>query len=93
MTESIIQPGEAQCFLCGRRISLEHHHVLGGTANRRLSDKYGLWVWLCHGCHTGTEGAQYDADKGRSLKQLAQKAFENKYSHEKWMAIFRKNYL
>jgi hypothetical protein len=37
----------------------------------------------------------HDRDKelDRQLPQDAQRAFEKKYSHEEWMAIFRKNYL
>ena len=92
MTKSIMQDDE-RCYLCGRRRALEHHHILGGTANRKISDKYGLWVWLCHSCHTGTEGAQYDIEKNIELKQDAQRAFEKHYSHEEWMQLFRKNYL
>ena len=57
MSKSIMQT-EHECYLCGRRFGLERHHVLAGTANRRLSEKYGLWVYLCHNCHTGNGGAQ-----------------------------------
>lgn len=92
MTESIIQTGPKQCYLCGRQTGLERHHVMAGS-NRKLSEKYGLTVWLCHNCHTGTKGAQYDRTKGDFLKQDAQRAFEKEYSHEEWMDIFRKNYL
>ena len=84
---------DKSCYICGRKTSLERHHVLGGTANRKLSEHYGLWVWLCHECHTGTEGAQYDKHKNLALKAQAQLAFEAVYSHEKWMEVFRKNYL
>ena len=91
--KSIIQKGEPRCFLCGRTVDLENHHVMAGTANRKLSEKYGLTVYLCHNCHTGTDGAQYDRKKADSLKRLAQIAFEAKYSHEMWMEEFRKNYL
>lgn len=74
-------------------MNLERHHVLGGVANRPLSEKFGLWVWLCHEHHTGNAGAQYDREKGDALKQLAQIAFEGKHSHDEWMQVFRKNYL
>ena len=93
MTESIVQTGEKQCYLCGRQINLERHHLMPGIANRKLSEKYGLWVWLCHNCHTGTDGAQYNNDKGISLKKDGQEAFEKKYSHEDWMHVFGRNYL
>lgn len=66
---------------------------MAGMANRKLSEKYGLWVWLCQSCHTGTHGAQYDREKNRGLKRLAQIAFEARHSHDEWMQLFRKNYL
>ena len=81
------------CYLCGKQCSLERHHVLGGIANRKLSEKYGLWVWLCHECHTGNGGAQYDPVKNRRLKAEAQAAFEIEFGHQAWMQTFRKNYI
>ena len=87
-----MQKGE-RCFLCGRMTDLERHHVLGGVANRKLSEKYGLWVWLCHDCHTGDHGAQYVKGTNQSLKRLAQIAFEARHGHELWMETFRKNYI
>lgn len=91
-SKSIVQKGE-RCFFCGRITGLERHHILGGVANRPLSEKYGLWVWLCHDCHTGTDGAQYAKEKNLQLKRLAQIAFEGKHSHDEWMDIFKKNYI
>ena len=88
-----MQKGDPRCFICGRITELERHHVLGGVANRPLSEKYGLWVWLCREHHTGKAGAQYDRKTGDSLKRLAQIAFEARYSHDEWMNVFRKNYL
>jgi hypothetical protein len=83
---------QPQCFLCGRETGLEIHHIMPGP-NRRLSDRYGLWCHLCHDCHTGTRGAQYDREIGDRLKREAQMAFEELYSHDEWMRIFKKNYL
>lgn len=66
---------------------------MAGTANRRLSERYKIWVWLCHDCHTGTEGAQYNKERNYELKRQAQIAFEEVYSHEEWMRAFGKNYI
>lgn len=92
-SKSIIQQGDPRCFFCGRQIGLEQHHVMAGTANRKLSEKYGLWVWLCQEHHTGKDGAQYNREKNQGLKRLAQIAFEARHSHDEWMETFRKNYL
>lgn len=92
MSRNILQ-NEKECYLCPRRYSLERHHVISGVANRKLSEKYGLWVWLCHDHHTGNRGAQYEKDLNMLLKREAQKAFEDLHGHQAWMEIFRKNYL
>ena len=84
---------EKVCYLCGRQFGLERHHVFAGVANRRISEEHGLWVWLCHNCHTGTEGAQYDPDKTRYLKQMAQMAYEQNHTRDEWMRLIRRNYI
>jgi Zn-finger protein len=92
MGKSIIQD-EKQCYFCGRVTGLETHHVFGGVANRPISEKYGLKIWLCHECHTGNEGAQYDKMKNLQLKQDAQYAFEREHTRAEWMKLIGKNYL
>lgn len=93
MSKSIVQKSNwDECFLCGRPAT-ETHHIFGGTANRKLSERYGLTCRLCHNCHLGTDGAQYDPEKNRMLKIEAQIAFEEIYGHEKWMQVFRRNYI
>ena len=90
--KSILQD-EKRCYLCGAVADLERHHIMAGVANRPISERCGLWVWLCHRCHTGTDGAQYDPEKNRQLKADAQEAFEKVYGRSEWMKLFRKSYL
>lgn len=93
MSKSIIQINKEECYLCSGRAS-EEHHCIYGTANRKLSEKYGLKVYLCINCHrTGNKAVHKNYFTDIKLKQIAQKMFENKYSHEEYMQIFRKNYL
>ena len=67
---------------------------MSGTANRMLAEKFGLWVYCCDFHHLDPkEGVQYNREKADRLKAMAQIAFESRYSHEKWMETFRKNYL
>ena len=92
--KSIIQ-NEKKCYLCGSTVNLENHHCIFGSGWRKLADQYGLTVWLCATHHRdnklGVHGLNKEADM--VLKQLAQRTFEKKYSHEKFMEIFGKNYL
>ena len=90
--KSILQD-ERRCYLCGCVADLEKHHIFSGVANRKISERLGLWVYLCHSCHTGQDGAQYDPLKNRRLKMDAQYAFERTHSRSEWMEIIRKNYL
>ena len=92
MKQSILQRDKV-CYFCTRTFGLERHHIFAGVANRKLSEKYGFWVWLCHKCHTGKDGAQYDPLKNKLLKMDAQTAFERTHTHAEWMKIFGKNYL
>lgn len=90
MSESIIQKN-TECFVSGSRVNLDRHHCVHGTAGRKLAEKYGLWVWLRHDIHMQL----HDKNKGldKILEQEAQRAFEERYGHDEWMRIFRKNYL
>ena len=92
MAKSIMQEGR-ECYFCGCVNNLEIHHVFGGVANRQISERYGLKVLLCHECHTGQDGAQYDKEKNLKLKQDAQRAFERDHPRRMWMELIRKNYL
>lgn len=79
-----------ECRICG--IWGEHlhtHHMLHGSM-RKKADEYGLTCKLCHKCHTLLH------DKGLhdlELQQEAQRMFESKYGHEKFMEVFGKNFL
>ena len=92
MGKSIMQDTR-ECYICGRVTGLERHHVFGGVANRPKSERLGLWVYLCHECHTGKAGAQYDGKTNQSLKRDAQAAFEKTGTRAAWMAEIGKNYL
>lgn len=92
---------DGTCYLCmllhndyDRRTVLEEHHVMIGTANRQLSEDYGLKVYLDPQHHRLSEESPHRNKEIRDLLcRKAQEAFEKKYSHEKWMEVFGKNYI
>ncbi len=67
-----------------------------GTSNRRLSEKYGLKVYLCieHHLH---DGGPYAVHRNKDIRDMldkaAQKAFEQKYPTLSFRDIFGKNFL
>lgn len=89
------------CYLCMRlhgdydtRNGLQEHHVMQGTANRRLSEKYGLKVYLCLQHHLeGPEAVHKNAEIARMLKQEAEKTFMRKYPSLSFRDVFGISYL
>jgi hypothetical protein len=88
-----------KCFLCGRNGNgdrLDRHHIYGG-GRRKLSEKYGLVVWLCHSrCHIeGKYSAHQNAEVMNYLHQVGQlKAMkENGWTCSQFREIFGANYL
>ena len=90
--KSIVQT-EARCYVCGCVRGLEVHHIMPGTANRKLSTKYGLVVYLCREHHTGKTGVHTDHELMIRVKMDGQRAFESIHGHQAWMDVFGKNYL
>lgn len=90
--KSIIQT-DKKCFVCGSR-TVHLHHTLYGTANRKKSDEWGCWCYLCPNHHTGKEGV-HNGNKvlDTYLKQYTQRKFEELYGHDQFIKVFRKNYL
>ena len=78
-----------ECYLCGRTGTLHRHHCLHGI-RRKAADKYDLTVYLCPECHRRLHD---NGDGDRELQKLAQRTFESRYGHEKYMETFGKNYL
>ena len=94
MGKSIIRQDPGCCYLCGKPLRYrEEHHIFGGP-NRKWSEKYGLKVYLCYGCHQGSRTAVHnDAGTMQKLHEDGQRAFEKIYSREKFREIFGKSYL
>lgn len=93
---SIIQKDKGRCYICGRNNHFEpidEHHVYAG-ANRKLSERYGLKVYLHHySCHLN--GVHKDGEMADQLKKDVQtKAMEHYgWTTQDFITIFGKNYL
>lgn len=100
--KSIIQEDREHCFLCGRNahadfFGLEEHHVFEGWGLRKLSEKYGLKVYICGDrCHrNGEKSVHKNAEVNRALKQVVQKRAMQYYGWtvQEFIEKFCKNYL
>lgn len=91
--ESLIQK-DKECFFCKTTLDLHKHHVIHGTANRKLSDKHGCWIWLCATHHNmSSDSVHMNHNMDMVVKKITQEKFEREYGHDKWMAVFGKNYI
>ena len=77
------------CFICQIGGDLARHEVFGGSS-RQISKATGMWVKLCPRCHARVHA---DENMEELLKKEAQALFEEEYSHEEFIELFRKNYL
>lgn len=101
MHKSIMQEWDGRCYLCElldqdySEKPTEVHHVFYGTANRALSDRYGLIVRLCKRHHTLGKDSIHGGNRAVDLmlKQRAQAAFEKHYPDLDFRSIFGKSYL
>lgn len=92
MAKSIMQQGK-YCYITGDSGNLHKHHIFGG-ARRKLSEKYGLWVYLRGEWHNQSRyGVHFNSLLNRLLKREAQIAFERNHTREEFMSIFGRNYL
>ena len=61
---------------------------------RKLAEKYGMTIHICHNCHQGPLGVHNNRDLDLSLKRPYQERFEEEgHSREEFRAIFGKSYL
>jgi hypothetical protein len=85
---------ERECLVCGSTYNLHKHHIFYGTANRKLSEQYGCWCYLCARHHNmSNEGVHFNKPLDTKLKEYTQKRFNEVYPDLDFMQIFGKNYL
>lgn len=96
---SIIQKKDGICLLCKNlhgdisSKTVEEHHCIYGSANRKLSEKYGLKVYLCAEHHRlGKEAVHRNHDVDLYVKQIAEEHFNETYPTLSFLAIFGRDY-
>ena len=94
MTAPSILQKDKKCLVCGDKYGLHLHHVYGGHANRKISDKLGFVVWLCGKHHNlSNDGVHFNKDLDLMIKRACQREYEKTHSREEFMGHIGKNYL
>lgn len=98
--KSIMHQKDGTCYLCMKlegnyfpQLVTQEHHVIFGTSNRKLSEKYGLKVYLCLEHHlTGPNAVHRNQAVREMLCRSAQEVFEQHYSNISFKEVFGKNW-
>lgn len=103
---SLLQRKEdGQCYLClhlmddAYRKGTVEHHIYEGTGRRKLSEQYGMKVYLCPGHHNMSNESVHMNPNGPAdtfLKRRGQQAFEKEFpelGREGFRQIFGRSYL
>lgn len=97
--DSILQAKDGRCYICMKNgsdriwpVVHKHHAFLG--ANRNIAETEGLYVFLCPDHHEfGKEAVHRNYKILREIQRDAQRAYEEKYSRQQFMELFKRNYL
>lgn len=93
--KSIIQT-EKECYITKSTTNLHKHHIFEGTANRKLSEEDGMWIWLRADWHNMSDyGVHFNKELDLKLKRIGQKAWQEYYNKtkEEFIARYGRNYL
>lgn len=72
----------------------EVHHIFYGSGHRKLSEKYGMKIYLAPDYHRGHKnGVHHNREHDLAVKQFGQREFEKRYDHNTFMKVFGRNYL
>ena len=86
---SVITNDMEHCIICGRKRQAIHE-IFFGNANRQKSKDWGMTLPLCDEHH---QLIHRNRTARIATQKVGQKKFEELYGHEKFMEVFKKNYV
>lgn len=91
MSKSILQNNK-KCYITKSTNNLQ----FGGTANRKLSEEDGMWIWLRADWHNMSDyGVHFNKELDLKLKRIAQKRWQEYYhkTKEDFIKKYGKSYI
>ena len=82
------------CIVCGTTQDLHRHHIFFGS-NRKKSEKWGCWCYLCAAHHNlSNAGVHFNHQFDKSLKERCQTEWESRFgSREDFIKTFRRSWI
>ena len=87
--KSLFDTEEGTCYLC-KAVGDTARHEIYPASNRSYSKALGMWINVCPCCHSKIHLNPLDFIP---LKEEGQRIFEREYGHERFVAVFSRNYL
>ncbi len=89
-----IMQSRKECYVTGSTTNLHKHHIYFGNPYRKLSEKYGCWIWLRGDWHNQSNyGVHFNSKLDKRLKRECQMRFEEIHGREKFTRVFGRSYL
>lgn len=88
-----LMSNDKTCYVCGS-VDVVRHHCFFGTANRKLSEKYGCWIYLCPYHHNMSDnGIHFDRELDMRVKKECQERWEQTYgTREEFIKVFGRSW-
>ena len=87
---------EGEFYSTTPQTQFDKHHIYPG-ANRKVSEKYGFFVWILHDLHNGNNpnAVHNNPNTGYDLmlKVKCQEVYEQTHSRADFMKLIGRNYL
>lgn len=81
--KSILTKYDRYCIICGKPTTTQHHFI-EGTANRKVSERFGIKAPVCDECHNMTKDSVHLNPKMQAMGHIiGQLAYEKRYIAEK----------
>ncbi len=92
--QSIMQD-KKECYLTCRTDNLHKHHIFFGTANRKVSEDNGFWIWLTGEWHNQDSRKDIHSNMQLDLRvrMQCQRKYEETHSRQEFRKLIGKNYL
>ena len=91
--KSILTDDMGKCYMCGRTMCIEIHHIFGGY-RRKISTQNGFVVPLCTSCHNvPPNGVHFNKERLRLLQEDCERKFLETHSFREWMSLMGRNFL
>ena len=88
--KSLFNTEEGECYICKSHCDTARHEIYYGISNRAFSKALGMWINVCPRCHSKIHSYPVDYIP---LKEEGQRIFEREYGHDRFVAVFSRNYL